>query len=58
MLKITPAAYVKMVLLNTTCDCGHTIDSYVYHCRKKQTRLDYTTEDCLLCETVFKIEEI
>ena len=58
MLEITWAGYVKMMLSNTTCNCGHTIESYVNHCRKKLTWIDYDTEDCILCESTFKIEEI
>ena len=54
MIEINSAAYIELVLLNITCDCGHTIDSYLNHCRKRDTWVDYTTEDCVLCEVIFK----
>lgn len=48
------AAYLDMIKKDVICDCGHTADSYVNHCKKKKTRINYTSEDCMLCERIFR----
>ena len=52
------AAYLDMIKKNVICDCGHTVDSYLNHCQKKRTRINYTSEDYVLYEIIFgQIEE-
>ena len=48
------AAYLDMIKKKVICDCGHTADSYANHCQKKRTRINYTSEDCVLCEIIFR----
>ena len=54
MPRISIESYIKMTKLNVTCVCGHTVDSYISHCIKKEKLVNYTSKDCHLCITTFR----
>ena len=48
------AAYLDMIKKEMFCNCGHTADSHAKYCEKKKTRINYSSDDCVLCEIMFR----